>query len=108
VAEADVVLVAKPKAADLLYHAGLVHAAAASAVAAEKKLSSIDREELHERHAARCAALLTEAQAAGYFNDPANVTKFQKNRALQPLRSRPDFQALLHLVNEKSKPAGSK
>jgi serine/threonine-protein kinase len=108
VAEGDAVLTAKPKTANLLYQAGLVHAAAAGAVAADKKVSSIEREELHERYSARCVALLTEAQTAGYFKDPANGSQFQKSRMLQPLRSRPDFQALLHLLNEKTKPPGSK
>src|SRR5262249_27361486 len=67
--EADAVLAKKPKGANLYYHAGVVHAAAAAAVSTDENIPSPERARLAEQYAARCVALLTEARAAGYFRD---------------------------------------
>ena len=40
-------------------------------------------------------ALLRRLQAQGYFKGPSNVTYLEKDKDLDPLRQRPDFQRLL-------------
>jgi hypothetical protein len=61
-AEADPVLARKPTSGTLFYHAGIAHAAAASAVYMDATVARAERAQLAERYAARCVALLTEAE----------------------------------------------
>jgi serine/threonine-protein kinase len=100
-AETDAVLARKPTSGTLFYHAGVAHAAAAGAVQMDATVAPAERAQLAERYAARCVALLTEAQSAGYFRDAADFNQFRKNRVLAPLRERPDFQVMLRALNDK-------
>jgi serine/threonine-protein kinase len=59
------------------------------------------RQELAEKYAAGAVALLRQAQAKGYFKDPRNVTSLKKDKDLDPLRQRPDFQKLLKELSPK-------
>jgi tetratricopeptide (TPR) repeat protein len=53
-----------------------------------------------ERYAARAVALLGQAQAAGFFKDPAHAELLQTDKDLDPLRARADFQKLAAAVGK--------
>jgi serine/threonine-protein kinase len=55
------------------------------------------------RYAARAVALLGQAQAAGFFKDPANAELLQTDKDLDPLRARADFQKLAAAVGKTTK-----
>jgi hypothetical protein len=70
----------------LCYWFALIHAAAVPAS---------DQSRDADRHAARAVELLTRAHTMGYFGVPSRVTRLHKERELDPLRGRADFQKLL-------------
>jgi len=47
------------------------------------------------RLARRAVALLEEAKATGYFNDPARVAHARADADLNPVRGRDDFKKLM-------------
>ena len=50
---------------------------------------------LKGQYADRAVALLGEARALGYFDDPKHVAQAKSKGALDPLRQREDFKKLL-------------
>jgi serine/threonine protein kinase/tetratricopeptide (TPR) repeat protein len=54
-----------------------------------------DDTELAERYATEALELLTRAQQAGYFADPAHVEEMKQNPNLETLRQRADFRKFL-------------
>jgi serine/threonine-protein kinase len=59
-----------------------------------------DRKQRAEEWATRAVQSLKKAQALRYFNKRANRDKLKHDSALDPLRSRPDFQELLRNVKK--------
>lgn len=51
--------------------------------------------------ASQVIALLQRLAAEGFFRDPRNIERLQKEPALQSLRSRPDYAKLLDALNRK-------
>lgn len=78
----------------ILYNLACVYSLASVSIREETALTVDDRKQLAEQYAARAVQLLINAQSVGYFNDPAKLAKFKKDRDLDSLRSRPDFQKL--------------
>jgi tetratricopeptide (TPR) repeat protein len=62
---------------------------------------------LKERYAGQALALLRRAQAAGLFNDAAQVEHLQKDDDLAALRGRADFQQFVRDVQKKLAPRTS-
>jgi tetratricopeptide (TPR) repeat protein len=77
------------------YNEACLFAVAAAAEAKDVVRSPADRALLVEGYALRALASLAEARRAGYFREPSKVARMQSDKDLDPLRSRPDFQALL-------------
>jgi hypothetical protein len=80
-----------------LYNAACCYSLCVAAVAHGRQpaeVSAADRA-LQEDYAARAMQLLRQARQAGYFKARPNVAHLGKDPDLDPLRSRPDFQALL-------------
>jgi hypothetical protein len=88
---------------DPLYNLAWICTLSAAAAAKDGALPQAERERLAERHAA-AVGLLHRARAAGFFKDPGAVAHVKKDKELDPLRPRADFQALLAELDGKPKP----
>jgi serine/threonine-protein kinase len=78
-----------------LYTLACAEALASGAAAADTKLAPEERRRIAGADAARGIELLGKAKEAGYFRTPANREKLKSDPDLAPLRSRPEFEALL-------------
>jgi eukaryotic-like serine/threonine-protein kinase len=87
---------------DIYFRAGMkaLHGGLLGANKTEQALSASERSE-RQRLADEAMALLKQAVAAGY----ANASRFQNDRPLDSLRSRPDFQELLRSLGRSPEPA---
>ena len=83
---------------ELLYDATHVYAVSASAVSKDARLSQAQRDQLAEQYAGRAVALLTQADSAGFFKDPAHIDHLKADKDLDSLRSRADFKKFLSEV----------
>jgi tetratricopeptide (TPR) repeat protein len=91
-----------------VYRAACALGLASSAANADAALAA-ERQRLVERYAGRALALLKQAQAAGFFKDPARVEALTKTADLAPLRSRDDFRQWLgELQRESGKGVGAR
>jgi hypothetical protein len=98
VAEANELAGAKEASDGMLYEAACVCSLASAERNAEANVK--------EQYALQAVAFLRQAQAKGYFKDPARVEHLTKDRDLGPLRSRADYQQLLaDLQGKESRPA---
>jgi hypothetical protein len=89
--------------ASSLYNLACLSALSSAAVGKDASLPQADRDQLAERHAAQAVERLGQAQAAGFFKDPAKIEHLKKDADLDPLRSRDDFKKLLKELEEKAK-----
>jgi hypothetical protein len=78
----------------VLYNAACAFSLSSAAARQDRTLSEAERARRAEGYAARALELLAQADAAGYFKDPAHVSHMHKDPDLDPLRARPDFQKL--------------
>jgi tetratricopeptide (TPR) repeat protein len=76
----------------------------ASAAGRDANQPEAERQELAERYAAGAVALLRRLQSQGYFKNRGNVADLEKDKDLDSLRRRPDFQQLLAEVRKKPGP----
>jgi tetratricopeptide (TPR) repeat protein len=90
--EADRVLRTLPVQASDLYNAACVFSRSSGAVRQDEKLSAAEREKVAERYAVRAVELLAKAQAAGFFDAPADRDLFRKDEDMEPVRGREDFK----------------
>jgi tetratricopeptide (TPR) repeat protein len=88
---------------DLCWAAGALSRASAQA-SRDGQRAEPQRQELAEKYAAGAVALLRKAQAKGHFKKPGNITSLEKDKDLDPLRQRPDFQQLAAEVRKKPAP----
>jgi hypothetical protein len=77
------------------YNLACAEALASAAARNDPKLEPAERSRCSERLAARAVFLLDRSRVAGYFRDPAQVDGLRNDADLDPLRARPDFQALM-------------
>jgi tetratricopeptide (TPR) repeat protein len=82
--------------APLLYDAACVYAVSAAAAK--------DHVKLRDEYASRALALLSQAQAAGFFKDPKRVENFKTDSDLDALRQRPDYQTFAAEMGAKAEP----
>jgi tetratricopeptide (TPR) repeat protein len=92
VAEADSLTQGNNVPGDTLYTAAWIYALASAALK--------DNNQQAENYAVKAIALLRRAQAAGFFQEPARVADFKKNTDFDALRSRADYQRLIHELEE--------
>jgi serine/threonine-protein kinase len=95
VGEADALAEGKNLKGGDLYDLACVFALVSAAIKEDAKLI--------EQHATRAIALLSQAQAAGYFKNSAVLAHLKKDEDLNALRSRPDFQQLLASLDANGK-----
>jgi tetratricopeptide (TPR) repeat protein len=84
-----------------IYAAACVFSRASESAGRDAQRPEAERRQLAERYAGGAVALLRRLQSGGYFKDRATVTDMQKDKDLDPLRQRPDFQRLLSEVSKK-------
>jgi serine/threonine-protein kinase len=88
----------------VLYDLACVFALCSAAARKDAALPEAEREKVGEAYAVRAVALLKQAAATGYFNEPARVAHAHGDPDLDALRMRADFQHLLAGVGPKDKP----
>jgi hypothetical protein len=108
VAEANAVAQFPSLTAYTLYNLARVYAQAGAAASHDAKLAEPERDKLAGQYAARAVELLKKAEAAGYFQHPDHWADLKKNKDLDPLRGREDFQKLQGRVEGKGKGPGLK
>jgi serine/threonine protein kinase len=84
-----------------LLQLAVVWALCVPAVHKDMKLTSPQRGQLAEHYAAQGMTLLRKLQDKGYFKDPGHAKTLRTDKALQSLRARPEFQALLRELEQK-------
>jgi serine/threonine-protein kinase len=84
----------------VLYESAVVCAWCSPAAAQDDGLAAAERQAKSEEYAAYAVALLKRAQAQGYFRVPARIDRLAKDKGLEPLRGREDFQALLAALRQ--------
>jgi tRNA A-37 threonylcarbamoyl transferase component Bud32 len=82
----------------VLYVLARFYATTAAAVPKDAGLTESDSKKLTEEYAARAVYLLRRAGEIGFFANPRNRERLRQDKELAPLRSRPDFQALVRRV----------
>jgi tetratricopeptide (TPR) repeat protein len=87
VAEANDLAAAKEASDAVLYDGARVCSLASAERTADANMK--------DQYALQAVAFLRQAQAKGYFKDPARVEHLKKDTDLEPLRSRADYQQLL-------------
>jgi hypothetical protein len=73
---------------------------ASAAASRDTTRDAAAREKLAEQNAARAVALLLRARSQGFFQGHSEVNLIQKDRELEPLRRRADYQKLLQDLNK--------
>ncbi len=101
-AEAQELAQAKAMASTTLYDLACVYALASVFAHRDATLALAEQERLASDYASRSVGLLAKAQAAGFFKEQAEFEHLKKDPDLDPLRSRPDFQQLLHELEGKA------
>jgi hypothetical protein len=86
-----------------LYNLACAAALASESARQDGRLSQPTREKPTEQNAVRAVELLKQAQAAGFFKDPAKVELLKTDKDLDPLRARADFQQLAAAVGKAAK-----
>jgi hypothetical protein len=81
--------------ADLAYRAACVCAAAIEGVKKTPWLAPTQAQQLTDRYATRAMVMLRQAESAGFFRQPANLTRLKADKNLEPLRERDDFKKWL-------------
>jgi tetratricopeptide (TPR) repeat protein/tRNA A-37 threonylcarbamoyl transferase component Bud32 len=95
-AAAAMELARKPQvAAKTLYYSACVHAVAFASVRQDQKLSPAERTRLEDQYVAAAVDLLQQARAKGYFKEPARIADMERDKDVEPLRSRIEFQAFV-------------
>src|SRR5262249_7133949 len=93
--EADTILAeTKVEPGVYLDYAG-AFALASAAAGNDPKLPSNERELLRERYARRAMEMLARKKTAGRLSTPKQLEQLKTDHALEPLRSRLDFQKFL-------------
>jgi serine/threonine protein kinase len=88
-----------------LYDFGYAYARCAAAAAKDARLPPAEREQLADRYGRRSVELLRQAQARGYFRDPARLARMNENKDFDPVRGREDFKGLVAELEAKQKEA---
>jgi len=86
---------------DLLEYAE-VHALSSAAAVNDMRLEQAERQTLADKYAGRAVDLLRKTHATSYFQDPDRLGHIKENKALDPIRSRPDFATLLAEVENQA------
>ena len=86
-----------------LYDFGYAYARCSAAAVNDARLPPAEREPLAERYGRRSVELLRQAQAAGYFRDPARLARMNENKDFDPVRGREDFKGLVAELEAKQK-----
>jgi tetratricopeptide (TPR) repeat protein len=94
VAEADQMARERNPAASVLYDLACVYSQSFAAAERDAKLPPLEKSKLAEQYARHAVELLAKANAAEFFRTAANLENLKKDRDLDPLRSRADFQEL--------------
>jgi serine/threonine protein kinase len=79
----------------LLFEVARYYAVAATSIAQDTGMDAGDRRRLADRYARDAVRLLQKAWESGYFKEKANLAKLGKEKDLDSLRVRADFQQLL-------------
>jgi eukaryotic-like serine/threonine-protein kinase len=77
------------------YRAACVQALYSAAVLADRSMLPAERKPLAQHHADRAFASLKHCCDLGFFQFPINLRRFESDPDLDPLRSRPDLQAMI-------------
>jgi serine/threonine protein kinase len=90
-----------------LYPLACVCSLCSAAVRRDDKLTGEEQERRGEQYAARAVALLKMAKAAGFFKTAAQIEEMRKDKDLEALRGRRDFQELFPGPARKGQPKGA-
>src|SRR5262249_25010193 len=77
-----------------------------SAARRDAQLAKAEQDQRAEQCAARAVELLKKAKAAGFFEAAAHIEAMRKDKDLDPLRERPDYQELFPVVRPENQPKG--
>jgi eukaryotic-like serine/threonine-protein kinase len=91
----------KAKSPDDFYLLAQVFALSVGAVKTDAALAAEERTRLGEAYAGRGVELLDQARTVGFFKEPANLEKLQKDTDLDSLRSREGFTVVLRAAEQK-------
>jgi tetratricopeptide (TPR) repeat protein len=92
--EAEALLGRQPEGENI-YTAALVYSQSLTSARQDPNLSRADQDRLADKYAVRAIELLGQARTAGFFKSSAGLERLKKDKALNGLRSRLDFQKLL-------------
>jgi tetratricopeptide (TPR) repeat protein len=90
------------------YNAGCLHAMAAAGISKETKLPASERAAQAEEHFQQAISWLRKAQDRGYFKERQTVEQMKKDKDLDGIRSRTEYQQLLRDVEAALSPSPSK
>ncbi|HEV3237117.1 MAG TPA: serine/threonine-protein kinase, partial [Gemmataceae bacterium] len=90
---------------DTLYDLACVYSQCSAAVRQDAQLAKAEQDQRAEECAARAVELLKKAKAAGFFKAAARIEAMRKDKDLEPIRERQDFQELFPkpVLKDKSK-----
>jgi serine/threonine-protein kinase len=101
-AEADALL-ANARVGEAFYQLGSVFALSTGAAAVDGKLGQDERQTIADEYAARAVEMLHKAVAVKFFDKVENRNLLNKDKDLEALRGRPQFQKLLDMVEQRAK-----
>jgi serine/threonine-protein kinase len=106
-AEADALADRPATSADTLYNLACVCALCSATVLRDGQMAKPEQNQRAEQCAARAVELLKKAAAAGFFKTEAEIEQMQKDKDLEPLRRRRDFQEWFESLRPKDQSKGS-
>jgi serine/threonine protein kinase len=89
-----------------LYNLACVCALCSAAVRRDTQLNKAEQDRLADKYAARAVEFLKRVKAAGFFKSAAARENMQKDKDLDALRRRQDFQSLFLSLEPKNQPTG--
>ena len=91
-----------------VFQFGCYYVCSSAAAAQDARLSPAEREKLADQYGRRGVELLRQAQAAGYFRDPARLARMKENKDLDAARGREDFKTFLAELEAKQQESRAK
>jgi serine/threonine protein kinase len=89
-----------------LYNLACVCSLCSAAVRRDAQLTKAEQDQRAEQYAARAVEFLKKAGAAGYFKSVTRMEEMRKDKDLDALRQRRDFQELFPMPQPKDQPKG--
>jgi serine/threonine protein kinase len=105
-AEAEALAARPALPGETMYNLACVYSVCSAVVRQDDQLAKVEQASRSEQCAARAIEFLRKAQDAGFFKAPQRIEEMHKDKDLEPLRDRQDFQDFCRTLRPKGQRMG--